>query len=1202
MADETLKTVLGFDATGALSTLSALNTALASYTKNMGAAAGVTRDYNSAASRVDKSLKNQAATVKGAATAHGNLSTQSKQSQQALRGVSTQAETVNRTIGRLGKTTKKAGGDMILTWKSVIRIFTIQVIHQMVSKITSSLSAAAQAARKFEIGIAEVETIASGMGVSFDKLAEQAKNVSIALGQPLDIVVEAQYQLYSNQVGNATESLMAFEAAQKLSIAGVTPLNSAIALITGTLNAYGESSTQAETIAAKLFKTVELGRVRISEMGDTLGRVTVLGAQLGISLDEILASIATLTIQGVKANDAMTQILNVELKLLKPTDDMKNAMAELGIVSGEAGIQAFGFQGFLAKLKETTSGTATDMGKLFGRVRATRGALGVTGKAAEKYAKRLEAIKSATSELLDEKVELIFRTNAKQVEIELNRLSVQVTENFGRGINTILKETFDAFGGGTETLLTFGSAATAAGATFLLMRTNLLVNMTALFGYTKVLNVATGSMVWMRTTSIATTLSLAKLRAATIAFLATPVGAALVMATAIVGIGLAYNRAEKAAKKYFEEVAEGLDRTLKKTLKAFDKETKEHKDVFVARLKELQKYLTANVKLETEAARKSKILEEQLHKSFVQQVTSRVQAIQSYADGITGIIDGLTGKLKSLREDSRDIKSTLEAFKFERKTKGMGDVEKYHANIAKAAHLRWKAQTAIFRGEFELSKILSERSQQYAKQALSVADTLENHKFIEKAEAGVITGYNQQLNIVEQIGWREEKRASQAEKSAGGLFQQVSTLESLAKQYSDLGTKISDIKTTDEERINLVKEQLILAGKMTDEFDTFKKRGKEAKFLGLEEEFNAAIKAFREPLTGLKMDLSGIVLFDASVLAKTLQFTLDEVGKSVQIRVKTITGEERPTAAAEALTKAPAELDTHIGKQRDIVNAQGVINKLLSETQTKTVAVTEALREQEAWYVTGQRNLDTLAKTFLSIWSPTGKIEPTGDFGQDVEINRINTMAISIQRLITSGGNIGEINRRLEALANVKFSLIDKEMFGVANTLDTLIDTLSAGRDAFAQIEDSKDIDMTPAVTAFEQTTTALDRMTTSAINARNALGLVGGINAAAQERSLGGMIYRQLGGFTPRGTDTVPAMLSPGEFVVNAKSSKQFFSQLVAINSGTQPVYRAEGGPVTTIGDVSISVNGTRAPQQTAREIMSAFKRETRRGTSKIK
>ena len=50
--------------------------------------------------------------------------------------------------------------------------------------------------------------------------------------------------------------------------------------------------------------------------------------------------------------------------------------------------------------------------------------------------------------------------------------------------------------------------------------------------------------------------------------------------------------------------------------------------------------------------------------------------------------------------------------------------------------------------------------------------------------------------------------------------------------------------------------------------------------------------------------------------------------------------------------------------------------------------------------------------------------------------------------------------------------------------------------------------------------------------------------------------------------------MLTPGEFVLNAKASRQFYSQLSAINSGQQPVYRETGGTIfsTMVGDVNIS------------------------------
>ena len=103
------------------------------------------------------------------------------------------------------------------------------------------------------------------------------------------------------------------------------------------------------------------------------------------------------------------------------------------------------------------------------------------------------------------------------------------------------------------------------------------------------------------------------------------------------------------------------------------------------------------------------------------------------------------------------------------------------------------------------------------------------------------------------------------------------------------------------------------------------------------------------------------------------------------------------------------------------------------------------------------------------------------------------------------------------------------------------------------------------------------------------------------QKKARGGLIrYYDQGGFTPRGTDTVPAMLTPGEFVVNARSTRKFYSQLVAMNSGSQPVYKATGGPITNnnIGDINVTVDGGQSSVQSAREIATGLRRELRRNT----
>lgn len=80
------------------------------------------------------------------------------------------------------------------------------------------------------------------------------------------------------------------------------------------------------------------------------------------------------------------------------------------------------------------------------------------------------------------------------------------------------------------------------------------------------------------------------------------------------------------------------------------------------------------------------------------------------------------------------------------------------------------------------------------------------------------------------------------------------------------------------------------------------------------------------------------------------------------------------------------------------------------------------------------------------------------------------------------------------------------------------------------------------------------------------------------------------------KGTDVVPAMLTPGEFVVNRAATQRFYSQLVAMNQGMQPRYMADGGEVTNVGGINVTVNAANTPEKTARVVVSEINRALHR------
>ena len=71
------------------------------------------------------------------------------------------------------------------------------------------------------------------------------------------------------------------------------------------------------------------------------------------------------------------------------------------------------------------------------------------------------------------------------------------------------------------------------------------------------------------------------------------------------------------------------------------------------------------------------------------------------------------------------------------------------------------------------------------------------------------------------------------------------------------------------------------------------------------------------------------------------------------------------------------------------------------------------------------------------------------------------------------------------------------------------------------------------------------------------------------QQFSRGGVVYADQGmliPYQPKGTDTVPAMLTPGEFVINRKATQQNLGLLKSINSGSDVSYLAAGGGVQSL------------------------------------
>lgn len=372
----------------------------------------------------------------------------------AARAMVRENERIATAAQRAADRSNRATHTMFLSWQSLARLLVIQNIHLGVYKIINAMNESIAAASQFQIKISEIRTISQDTSLSFKEWSTTARQLSDAFGAPINDVASGLYETISNQIAKGAEAATFMAKAMAFARTTVASTEEAVNLLSSALNSYGLKVQDTDRVSAILFKTIDLGRVRASEMANTFGRVAGLAAPLGVSLEEVSAAIATLTINGVKYNEAYTLINNILLKLLRPTKEMKQTLQDWGFSSGEAAIQGLGFVGVLQKLENESRTSADDVGELFNQIRGIRGVLGLTGSAFKTFTRDLAQIQNASSEYQAAQA-IAAESAGKKFEIEMNKIKNFFISDFGepfiRGV-IWLTESTDKASGSVSTL------------------------------------------------------------------------------------------------------------------------------------------------------------------------------------------------------------------------------------------------------------------------------------------------------------------------------------------------------------------------------------------------------------------------------------------------------------------------------------------------------------------------------------------------------------------------------------------------------------------------------------------------------------------------------------------------------------------------------------------------------------------------------
>lgn len=289
--------------------------------------------------------------------------------------------------------------------------------------------------KRFQKAMLEVATLSKEVDGSLTEYMNRVMDMIRDIPIAGDEAAKALYQIVSAGHDGAN-GMKILEVSAKAATGGLTETATAADAITTILNAYGMQADKAKSVSDKLFTTVRLGKTTFGELGTSIAQAAPIAASFGISLDDVLAAVATITKQGVPTSEAMTKI----------------RAAILGTANqlGDAAFQGRTFQEALQLIYDKADGSATKMKELLGTDEALQAALALTGKNAKGASKDLAELGNSAGA-----AETAFKKMNDSTENQLVLLRNNITaalrpmgEEIMKQVSDIAKGFNDAFASG----------------------------------------------------------------------------------------------------------------------------------------------------------------------------------------------------------------------------------------------------------------------------------------------------------------------------------------------------------------------------------------------------------------------------------------------------------------------------------------------------------------------------------------------------------------------------------------------------------------------------------------------------------------------------------------------------------------------------------------------------------------------------------
>lgn len=248
--------------------------------------------------------------------------------------ISVDSGDVNNQIEEIGENANRLGGKFTNAAKKVAE-FGAKAIAAASVAATAVGKYAIDVGSNFDSAMANVAAISGATGESLDALRDKAKEMGAKT--KFSASESADAFTYMAMAGWKTEEMLnGIDGIMNLAAASGEDLALTSDIVTDALTAFGLQASDSAHFADVLAAASNSANTNVSMLGGSFKYVAPVAGALGYSIEDVSVALGLMANSGIKAEQAGTSMRAMLTRLAKPTKEVQEAFASLGMDAADA--------------------------------------------------------------------------------------------------------------------------------------------------------------------------------------------------------------------------------------------------------------------------------------------------------------------------------------------------------------------------------------------------------------------------------------------------------------------------------------------------------------------------------------------------------------------------------------------------------------------------------------------------------------------------------------------------------------------------------------------------------------------------------------------------------------------------------------------------------------------------------------------------